>query len=61
MSKRIGKKRLSVEILQEWHKELKYIALKYNITVSTLMSATIISLIKRERELEENKINEKEL
>lgn len=51
-NKRTGKKRLSVDLPEKWHKELKFVALKYNMTVSCLIARLVLDKLKIERELD---------
>jgi len=44
--------KLIVEIPQEFHRALKGIALKYNVTLRSILTEMIVKLIKHEEELD---------
>jgi hypothetical protein len=48
----VDKKRLTCEIPEEFHTRLKYIALKYNISVAKLMNRWIYEKIQKEDEID---------
>lgn len=43
----VKKKRLSIDIPEEVHKELKFLAILHNTTITKLVIRTILALIKQ--------------
>lgn len=52
---KIDTKRLTVDIPEDLHKRLKFIALQYNITLTTLINRWIIENILKQDEIDGTK------
>ena len=45
-------KRLTINLPAKWHTDLKMIALKYNITLTVLITRMVVEKIRHEKELD---------
>lgn len=45
-------KRLTIDIPADWHKELKLIAIKYNVTMREILNTLILEKLHKERDLD---------
>ncbi len=50
MSQRVNRKRLTIDIPLDIHKELKMFSIQHNITLTKYVSRILISALKQERE-----------
>ena len=57
----VDKKRLTCEVPQEFHTILKYIALKYNISVAKLVNRWIYEKIQKEDEIDYGRKEDREI
>jgi len=57
----IDTKRLTCEIPEEFHRRLKYIALKHNISVTTLINRWLYEKIQKEDEIDYGRKEDREV
>lgn len=57
----VDKKRLTCEIPEQFHTRLKYIALKYNISVAKLVNRWIYEKIQKEDEIDHGRQDSREI